>query len=343
MIIGGRRASALLLAGDIATFAVSLFLALWVRSGAVPTHTLAPYLAPFTFLFALWILVFYMAGLYSKRLALFPSRVPDTLLATQLLNILLAGLFFFFIPIFGIAPKTILVVYLLVSLALIYFWRLVLYPKISVAPRPERALLIATGPEAEELAAEVNGNPRYGLIFSIRPDGAISPETLLRDIKAARATTLVVDTSCSAAEPVLALIYTLTHVERQLQFAAFEDIYEEVFDRVLLSQIAHAWFLENVLSSRSPLYVSAKRLIDIVGGVLMGIVTLIILPFVALALQCEWPGPVFLAQERFAKGGRKMRTYKFRTMRYGDRAAWQGEDENKVSAVGAFLRKTSTR
>ncbi|HUX80802.1 MAG TPA: hypothetical protein VMV38_00555, partial [Candidatus Paceibacterota bacterium] len=76
MIIGGRRASLLLFTGDIVAFGVSLYLTLWLRYLEIPSaETLSPYFIPFSFLFALWVLVFYSAGLYGKRLALFPSRL----------------------------------------------------------------------------------------------------------------------------------------------------------------------------------------------------------------------------------------------------------------------------
>src|SRR3990167_8914514 len=151
MIIVGRRSSLLLLVGDVAAFAVALYVTLALRYLTLPSLAmLAPYLAPFALLFALWLLVFYSAGLYGKQLALFPSRVPNTLLGAQIVNVILAAIFFF-IPTFGIAPKTILLLYLLVSLALVYLWRLVLYPRISVPRIREQLALAATGAEADEL------------------------------------------------------------------------------------------------------------------------------------------------------------------------------------------------
>ena len=93
MIIGGRRTSFFLFSGDIVAFVVSLYLTLWIRYLEIPSEaTLSPYLIPFTFLFAFWTLVFYSAGLYSKRLALFPSRLSDALFKTQMANILFAAL-----------------------------------------------------------------------------------------------------------------------------------------------------------------------------------------------------------------------------------------------------------
>src|SRR3989344_2927121 len=173
MIIGGRRASLLLFMGDLAAFALSLYLTLWLRYGFPPSAaTLAPYVAPFALLFALWLLVFYSAGLYGKRLALFVSRGLDAVIKTQVANIILPELFFFLVPAFGIAPKTILVLYLVVSLALILLCRIALYPRVSLPRSRDRAVLVASGPEADELYQEGNSNNRYGTKFVARASGA---------------------------------------------------------------------------------------------------------------------------------------------------------------------------
>lgn len=324
MIIGGRRASFLLFSGDIIAFAVSLYLTLWLRYGVLPVAlTLLPYVAPFSLLFAFWILVFYSSGLYSKRLSLFPSRLPDALLRTQLANILFAAVFFFLVPSFGIAPKTILVLYLIVSLALILAWRLLLYPRLSVRRSRERAILLARGEEADELFNEVNGNPRYGIEFVARELGHTSTALL------------VIDTAHADAS------FRNRIASSGQQAVEFEDLYEEVFDRIPLSQLESAWFRENVAQTDPFWYMFLKRTIDIVGGLLMGFITLLVTPFVALALQIEYPGPVFLVQTRMGQHGTRIRAYKFRSMRFGDKGAWKGEGENAVTRVGGFLRKTS--
>lgn len=339
-----RRSSFLLFAGDVAAFVLSLYVTLVLRYLAFPTAAvLAPYFVPFAFLFAFWALVFYGAGLYSKQLALFPSRLPDALLKTQFTNILLAAVFFFLVPAFGITPKTILALYLVVSLAFILLWRLALYSKLSAHPHQERSVLIAEGEEANELFTEVNGNPRYGIAFCCRPDDSMlqSAEAFLSTLKEKRVTLIVADPLSPTTARVMPLIYTLTRVQREYQFAAFEDFYEEVFDRIPLSQLGHAWFLENVAPANSTFYTVAKRTVDMLGGLLMGALTLAVIPFVWLALRIEGPGPLFIKQERFGERGGMMYAYKFRSMRYSDGGAWKGEGENYITKVGAILRKTS--
>lgn len=340
----GRRSSVLLFAGDLVALAVSLYLTLALRYLALPTAAfLAPYVAPFAFLFALWLLVFYGAGLYGKQVTLFPSRLPDALIKTQFVNILFAAAFFFLVPAFGIAPKTILALYLVISLALILFWRLAVYPKLAARPRRERAIFIADGPEADELYQEVNGNLRYGVEFCCRPGlrDLNDPDAFRALLEAQHASLIVADADAHQVSRVMPVIYELTRVASAYQFAAFEDFYEEVFDRIPLSQLGHAWFLDNVASSTSLFYAAAKRLIDIAGGLAMLAITVVATPFVWVALRLEGPGPLFIRQERFGERGAMFGAYKFRSMRFVDDGAWAGESRNEVTRVGAFLRKTS--
>ena len=340
----GRRSAFLLFAGDLIAFAASLCVTLALRYLAWPTSAmLAPYWVPFSFLFALWLLIFYGAGLYGKQFMLFPSRLPDALVKTQAANILFAAVFFFLVPVFGIAPKTILVLYLVVSLALVLVWRLAFYPKLSARPKRERVIPVAEGEEADELYHEVNGNARYGIEFCCRPDGRAleDAEAFRAAIEGQGATLIVADTTSERVARIMPHIYELTRVEHAYQFASFEDMYEEVFDRIPLSQLGHVWFLEHVTATDSFFYAFVKRTIDIVGGLAMGAITLVAVPFIWLANLAEGGGPLFIAQDRFGRYGTLMKAYKFRSMKESDAGAWKGENGNYVTKVGAFLRKTS--
>ena len=98
-----------------------------------------------------------------------------------------------------------------------------------------------------------------------------------------------------------------------------------------------------------------KRLVDIAGGLIGLVITTVLTPFVALAIKLDSPGPVFFAQTRIGKNGRRFKIYKFRSM-YSDAEArkkeleaqneMQGlmfkmEDDPRITKVGKFLRKTS--
>ena len=98
-----------------------------------------------------------------------------------------------------------------------------------------------------------------------------------------------------------------------------------------------------------------KRLMDIAGGLVGLCITGIVTPFVALAIKLDSPGPVFFAQTRIGKNGRRFKIYKFRSM-YIDAEArkkeleasneMQGlmfkmENDPRITKVGKFIRKTS--
>src|SRR3989338_5060508 len=112
MTFSGRKATLLLFFGDLAVFALSLWLTLFLRYGGAPRELIGLYVEPFAIVFLLWTLVFYMAGLYSKQVVRLKSELWAAILRTQLLNIVLAALFFFLIPQAFITPKTTLAVYL---------------------------------------------------------------------------------------------------------------------------------------------------------------------------------------------------------------------------------------
>lgn len=98
-----------------------------------------------------------------------------------------------------------------------------------------------------------------------------------------------------------------------------------------------------------------KRLEDLVLG---GIVSLLILPFVpfiALAIKLDSPGPVFYRHERVGRRGQPFCMYKFRSMTDGsdgddealaqlgeeDLRGLKNKQDSRITKVGAFLRKSS--
>ena len=57
-----------------------------------------------------------------------------------------------------------------------------------------------------------------------------------------------------------------------------------------------------------------KRLMDIAGGLLGSLATLLLIPPVGLAIFLSDPGPIFFAQTRIGENGKKFQMYKFRSM-----------------------------
>src|SRR3989338_8743209 len=151
MSLLNRKEPLVLFLGDLSSFVAALWLSLLIRGLEVPSKDLLlTHLLPFSLLFALWILVFYIAGLYEKHTVILKSKLPSALASTQIINSTLAVVFFYFIPFFGITPKTILFIYLLVSFVLVLSWRMYGYFRISRG-HPDNAILIGSGDALKRL------------------------------------------------------------------------------------------------------------------------------------------------------------------------------------------------
>ncbi len=347
MTLSPKREYIVLFLGDIVVFALSLWAALAIRYLEVPSDDLfMRHFVPFSLLFGLWAIVFFLAGLYGKHTRLFRSKLPVTILYTQILNMLFAALFFFLIPAFGLAPKTILVLYLAVSFPLIYFWRVSLFPRLPrfFAGRRPRGILIASGPDARALAREVAADSRYPFEFiEVIDTGEFDVSEVIQRvlrITAEDSTFLVVDFSDKAFAAARPIIYNTVFQKSRFAIIDVVELYEEVFDCMPLSLVKYEWILESVSSSRA--YNTLKRVVDILAAIILGAISLLLYPFIALAIKLDDGGEIFVDQERVGRFEKPISLVKFRSMTGNDRGIYGsgGKTALSVTRVGRFLRST---
>jgi lipopolysaccharide/colanic/teichoic acid biosynthesis glycosyltransferase len=344
MTLVPRRDYLTLLIGDILVFALSLWLALFLRNLEVPeTNTLQLHIVPFSILFVAWSFTYFLAGLYGREARLFRSRILPTIVYAQVTNIALAGLFFFFVPLFTIAPKTVLLIYLLVSSPLIVAWRIGIFPRLRRSRRL-KGVLLASGPDAKKLAAEVAGDVRYPFSFEYVIDTATTPshEVIQHACRVAEEDDiefLVVDVSDASLQAALPILYDAAFHKRRFVMVNMMDVYEELFERMPLSLVRYEWVLAN--SNAPYAYDALKRVIDIVAALVVGVVSLVFYPFVMLAIKLDDGGDIFITQERVGKFQKPIRIVKFRSMTGNDGGNYgtKGTTSLAVTRVGAILRQ----
>ncbi len=343
MIVPNRFERWLLFGGDIFAFIAALWLMLFLRYGGLPDSELfIQHFAPFSILFLVWILVFFIAGLYEKHTIILKNRLPSLVLSALTVNTVIAIAFFYFIPYFGITPKTNLFIYLALSFALVMLWRIYGVPLFG-SRRRQNALLIGSGAEMRELRDEVNQNNRYSIQFisSIDLDTVDKidfQEEVLKRVYAEGIQLIAIDLRSPKVAPVLPHLYNLIY--SKIRFIDMYRIYEDIFDRVPLSLLQYNWFLENISLTPKFTYDFLKRLMDIVVSALLGVVSLIVYPFLYLAIKMDDHGPLFIFQERLGRNNKPIRIMKFRTMQKDDAGNYENGNKNKVTRVGAFLRKS---
>ena len=341
----------ILIIGDIFFFILALWLTLFVRYLSFPSAELfGNHIGPFLIISAVWLFIFYIAGLYDKQTVFFKSLMFSRILNTQVVNAIVAFLLFFIIP-FGIAPKTNLVIYMFVSVAIFTWWRMYLYNYI-VPKNMHRAILLADGPEAIELVDEVNNNDRYNYFFVRIIDKKTATETkdfeskLLQLVEKERIDIIVANTSDQYITKVLPKLFDLAFSRFELTFLDFYKVYEDTFDRVPLSALNYEWFITNVSQTKNLVYDTVKRIIDVTGSLILGLIFLLILPFIYLAMRIEGKGDLFIKQERIGQFNKKVMVYKIRTMTANNsaNATWTKEEAkngNVITKVGSVIRKLS--
>ena len=341
MTILNKKESITLFLGDILAFVMALWVALYLRSGEIPSVILLESFAlPFGILFVVWVLVFFIAGLYEKQTSILRKRLPAIILNAQISNMIIAFLFFYLVPIFGIAPKTTLLIYLIVSFWFVVLWRL--YGVDFVAkPKKNAALLIGSGSEMKELFDEVNKNNRYNLNFISSVDLNLLDnegleEGIIHRVYGGEISTIVIDLNHRKVEPILSHFYNLLF--SRVTFIDMNKMYEDVFDRVPLSLVSDSWFIENVSTSPKVMYDTLKRVMDMVVAMVLGVISLVIYPLVWLLIKLDDGGSLFIIQDRIGRDNKKIRIYKFRSMSFNDTSL--GSTDNKVTRGGGFIRKT---
>jgi len=89
----------------------------------------------------------------------------------------------------------------------------------------------------------------------------------------------------------------------------------------------------------------AKRSVDIIGSLVLIVLTLplSVLTCLAIKLDRESPGPILYKQVRVGRDGKDFKVLKFRSMRtdaeVGGKAIWASANDSRITAVGAVIRQ----
>jgi exopolysaccharide biosynthesis polyprenyl glycosylphosphotransferase len=86
------------------------------------------------------------------------------------------------------------------------------------------------------------------------------------------------------------------------------------WQRQEFEKIAGRQVLTVGLSMASPLQIYMKRGLDIIGGIIGCLLTLVLTVIIGPMIYIKSPGPIFFAQTRVGKNGKQFKMYKFRSM-----------------------------
>ena len=334
----------ILLIGDIAILYFSLWLSLSIRySQFCTSEKWNLHFFPFSLIYALWIIVFYIAGLYELNLARNSVEFYSTLSKAIAINGVLGIAFFYFIPYFSITPKTNLFLDIGISTGLIVLWRQIYNKIIKSSLLLVNVLFIGKSKEMEEVSKVLANNPQLGykIVSQIYPDKLETPLDLMEIISSKRVNLIVTSIDPHYDSNLVKSLYQC--LPFKISFSDSVSFYEKIMGKVPLSAIGEVWFLENLAESEKKFYENFKRIFDMFFAIIFGIISLFFYPIIAVAIKIDSKGHVFYKQKRVGLNGEVFTVYKFRTMTEDaekNGAKWADDEDKRITKVGRFLRKT---
>ncbi len=340
----------LLILGDLVVLFASLALTVLVRYGRGDwlTHFL-PHLPPFSAVFLIWLVVFYIAGLYDFRRLRNRLDFFRVLSVSLIVNALLATVFFYLTRSSGITPKTNLVIFLILFFVLETLWRQ-WFNRISRSMLPiSRIIIFGENRANEELFGFLKENPQLGYEVRAWVQASGDLPAQMHDWKdlarSNSADTLIMPRDILHDPKLKKVFFGL--IDYGLEIKDLPVFYESIFNKIPLSEIDEEWFLEHITGTHDT-YEFIRRgtdfLIATVAQIIFLPLEILIIPAILLTSR----GPLIYKQTRAGRHGRPFMLYKFRRM-YNEKAKNPDADsssptwspptgDSRETPVGKFLR-----
>jgi exopolysaccharide biosynthesis polyprenyl glycosylphosphotransferase len=334
----------ILLFGDTIILYFSLWLVLILRYGYGPAlFAFRQHLEPFTITYIIWLIIFYVFGIYEPASIRRIVNFYSLFLKAMAINALVSIAFFYFVPYFGVTPKTNLFLTIAVFSILFFIWRRIFISFIDkFLIIAEKIIIIGKTPQSISLAKKINKNFYLGYKLSYFLDVKDKKISKLKEeIKKKQINTVVFAVNLFKHPNLQRIFYQCLPV---VNIKDFPEFYEELTGKIPVDEIDRIWFLSNLKEENKKIYEGIKRIIDILFSLILGLLTGLVSPFVALAIKIEDGGPVFYKQKRVGKNGKLFDLIKFRSMKEGaekQKAHWATKKDPRITKVGKLLRKTS--
>ncbi|MBP6885670.1 MAG: sugar transferase [Candidatus Pacebacteria bacterium] len=347
-----------LLSSDFVSFYGALAVTLLLRYGRSDfTIQFSRHVVPFSLLLLVWLFALYITNLYNVRFMRNDREFFERLAQAMLFAAVISIIFFYLIPFFGITPKRNLFIFLILLAIGMWGMRL-LYNRILAGSTKKNILIVGITKEAIELATFITNNPQLGYRISsfvhlnnesIETTTSATSWGVIHNLNEVDAhiihksiDTVVITPDAYQLKEVVDLFYSA--ISRQINFISLTSLTEQLTGRIPLGSINQTWFLNNLEEGSKKSLDPMKRFVDIASATLLGIPTLIALPFIAAIILVDSRGPVFFRQARTGRAGTPFSIIKFRTMKIDAEATtgavWATQNDSRITRVGSLLRKT---
>lgn len=326
----------LIVFGDFIAFWLAFITIIMVRFDPFPySSALSSHLLPFFILYVIWTLCFFLFGLYDIY-TIKPTIPHLSRFAIALLVCFVIGIFlFYFIPMFGITPKTNLLFQLLGFALISFSLRRAFYSVFSKRiTRP--VLLIGTSKDLNEIRNVISSQPQLGLKIITHVDGFDEVLKNYGNIK--NAVFIFKEIPETITSETIANLY-----KNNVEIISVADAYEEYLYKIPVGYIDQTWIVENINVKENIAYKIMKKLLDLTFSLTLLLIASPFLLISALFIYFYDKGPVFYKQKRTGLNGKVFEIYKLRSMKVGaDKNIMTNPTlpgDRRITPVGKVIRK----
>lgn len=336
----------------------SLIIALTIRYRGFDFNIFESHLIPFSILYLIWLIVFFIHDLYDLDVAKNNVNFSSALMRTLFINGLISVLFFYLAPqsLFGaLTPKTNLFLNILIFVILFYGWRYLFNFLLGSLKIKMNAAIVGYNPQAIELAKEIIKNPQIGyklklLIKNSEPiDRTEIPEIkIIQGLKNLKEILEQEKINIAIISPEVYQFPNLIQnlfdcIRYKIDFINLAEFYENFTRKVPLNVINQVWFLENISQGKREIYEISKRIFDLFFAIVLLIISLPFWLIIGLIVKLGSMGSIFYRQTRIGQQGKPFVLTKFRSMRKDaekDGPKMAQKNDPRITKFGKFLRKT---
>ncbi|HYX92500.1 MAG TPA: TIGR03013 family XrtA/PEP-CTERM system glycosyltransferase [Myxococcaceae bacterium] len=215
----------------------------------------------------------------------------------------------------------------------------------GVFAEPRRVLVIGTGQRARAVAAAVvdQGDDVFEVTGLVDPREVSGPSSHPLEQLAAEHRASFVVVACDEQRGVLGPEALLRCRIRGIPVYDAAAFCERVLRRIpiLLLRASDLAYADELVVTAARRWL--KRALDVAMASVLLLCAAPVMILLALLIKLDSRGPLFYRQERVGLGGRAFRLWKFRSMRVDaekDGAVWARLNDDRVTRVGRFIRKT---
>ena len=284
------------------------------------------------------------------RLSTQDEMYPRILMLVGILSFILAAVSYIY-PEFNVGHgHYVFLTGLFILAAAWIFWRWAYARLISMQMLRERVYLLGDGERANRIREAIETRAELGMDLvgcaETGVDGRLDSASIARTLKDL-GNRHAVDRVIVALADRRAMMPVNELLDFRLNGIRIDDgtsLLEKVSGKIEVDELHPSWMIFGDGFRLTQHHWFLRRIISTLLATALSIVTLPLIPIIAVLIKLTSPGPLLYRQKRVGLRGRVFDCFKFRTMRQDAEAdsgpTWASDEDPRITKVGTFLRRS---